>query len=738
MQKLQLMSKAITLILTTFCLATFSSAQTHIVLDQRLTNPDPAALRFNNALDAINAIPEKGDVTLEIAPGVYWLDNPDDPAVRENQWGTPFAVEIKAEHLTIRGTDPDAANTVFAVNRGQTQGAIGNYTMIHFRGKTIAASNITFGNFCNVDLTYPAAPSKNRKKRGNAIVQAQLAICQGTDTVSMHNCRFISRLNLCPFVGAQRAFFTDCHFECTDDALNGAAFYNHCSFHFFSSKPFYSTSATGAIFLDCDITTELTGTQYLTKAGGPVTMINTRWHSPSDSLRIEWSNSDEPYYTCYASGNTLNGKPIDIDSNRSWRTVHTTDPYHPYLLLEPSHTRNYPASGDNLHIYSRILNWGDRSQLTEKLYEKTYNKENESFRPRHDTIMVERDGMRAIACVHQEGQHYPAPQFARRPEISRKGDSLYVRYQLTKDEAPVDPEGNTDHSIITWYKVRDDGKIVPIRQAHVGEVNDIHRIAIYDQEAFVSVIPKYLDSEAGKEYECRAYKEVRYQKKKLTELNTETDFKDIPLVYATNLSEQDIWLMDCHKPADTDRYDWKADTTRPSWFYGSGVDGAKGEGLLTATRGARLVYTPSDAPSNDITLDLWADPSKTAGQGFGSATGQFFDIGIGFDLAGLNGFVLRIERTPEHDHAVVFTIRKYTDGRSEPVSESIASTVFKTGFHVQLHLADGRLTVKADRGAESVALTADASVCDPSIYLQHTGTCGASALMLHHLKYLAR
>ncbi len=731
------MRKTLSFLLTFLLIAANLTAQTRIVLNQRLAASNPKTLHFNNAKDAFSAIPETGDVEIEVAPGVYWIDNPDDPAVRECKGGIPFAVEIKADRLVINGTDPKAENTVFAVNRGQTQGAIGNYTMMSFRGRKIVASNITFGNFCNVDLTYPADPSKNRKARSKAIVQAQLAICQGTDSVVMNNCRFISRLNLCPFVGAQRAFFSDCHFECTDDALNGAAFYDHCTFDFFSSKPFYSTSATGAVFYDCDITTRVTGVQYLTKAGGPVTMINTRWHSPSDSLIIQWSNSDEPFYVCYASGNTLNGKPIEIDAGRPWRTVRCNDPYHAYLLLQPALTRAYAASGENLQVFTKLLRWGERGDKTEPLYETTYYKENASFRPRHDTIMVERDGLRAIACVHQEGQRYPAPEFLKTPVIRQYGDSLHVVYQLDDDPAPPDPEGNTDHSIITWYKVRDDGKIIPIRQAHAGEVNDISRIAVYGEDAFVSVIPKYLDTQAGQNNECRAYKEVKYKKKPQACYELETDFKDVPLTYASDMSETGVWLMDCFKPSDTDQYDWTADTCHVPWYYGEGVDGAIGKGLVTASRGARLIFTPSDCPSNSLSLDLWADPSKTAGQGFGSATGQFFDIGIGFDAQTLNGYVLRIERTPEYDHAVVFTIRRYVDGRSEAVSESIVSGCFKTGFHLCIELADGKMSVKAGRGADTVCLTADASVCGPSVYMQHTGTCGASALMLHKLRYVA-
>ena len=120
--------------------------------------------------------------------------------------------------------------------------------MLHFIGKSLHTENMTFGNYCNVDLIYPKDPSLNRPKRRDAIVQAQLGICDGTDRVFARNCRFISRLNLCPMVGGRRSLYKDCYFECTDDALTGSAVYLDCKFTFHSGKPFYTTASSGSSF----------------------------------------------------------------------------------------------------------------------------------------------------------------------------------------------------------------------------------------------------------------------------------------------------------------------------------------------------------------------------------------------------------------------------------------------------------------------------------------------------------
>ncbi len=155
--------------------------------------------------------------------------------------------------MKFQGLSNDPTNVVLACNRGQTIGAKGNFTMFRFFGNGTAAENITFGNYCNVDLNYPLLPKLNRKKRASAIVQAQLIICDG-DKILARNSRFVSRLNLCPFVGGKRVLFDRCHFESTDDALCGTGVYLNCTLDFYSSKPFYRTNGTGAVFLNCDIT----------------------------------------------------------------------------------------------------------------------------------------------------------------------------------------------------------------------------------------------------------------------------------------------------------------------------------------------------------------------------------------------------------------------------------------------------------------------------------------------------
>lgn len=246
-----------------------------------------------------------------IAPGVYWIDDPDDEVVRRPAEGdnTPYGMKVRLNRTRLIGLSGNPEDVVLACNRGQTQGAMGNFTMLHITGNEIEAEGITFGNYCNVDLNYKLDPSLSRKRRADAIVQAQLIICNGDD-YRVRNCRFISRLNLCPFVGARRVLFEDCYFECTDDALCGTGIYRHCRFTFYSSKPFYATSPQGVVFEDCDIHSKVQGTQYLTKVSDRVTLRNCRWTSDDPNLRIEWTKRPDPRHVCLMEGCTLNGRPL--------------------------------------------------------------------------------------------------------------------------------------------------------------------------------------------------------------------------------------------------------------------------------------------------------------------------------------------------------------------------------------------------------------------------------------------
>ena len=496
---------------------------------------DTLRLSSQSEVDSIfEQLNTKQNVVLLVAPGVYWLDDPDDSQIRmnDNGKGTPYAKIITTPEIRIIGTDSNPENTIFAVNRGQTQGAIGNFTMLLFRSRRIYTENITYGNYCNVDLVYPRNPSLNREKRNTAIVQAQLAHCWGTDTIMARNCQFISRLNMNNFTGARYAEFHNCYMECTDDALAGNSLYKNCKLTFFSSKPFYATGQ-GATFDDCDIYLLTHGTQYFTKATSPVSLINTRLHCDHD-IRLAWCKDNDPSI-CHAENVTLNRKPAEFDSS-----------YHKFVLEK----------------------------------KKLYN---------------------------------------------------------------------------------------------------------YGQQEIVN---------------------------------------------------GNRWTFSAFETADTRFYDWHIDTTVPVWYYGNACDGAEGhEGYVQDQKGARLIISPCNSKKTFKGISFTACPCKSAGQGFGSALGQYMDICIGMDVEKLNGWGLRIQRTPDYDHAVEVKLIEYNNGKVTAISKAEKCELFLSECHISVKYSGKKLSaVITHEGKEQMLSLDGVNLNKGDIMIQHTGSVGASACLIKDIE----
>ena len=145
-----------------------------------------------------------------------------------------------------------------------------------------------------------------------------------------------------------------------------------------------------------------------------------------------------------------------------------------------------------------------------------------------------------------------------------------------------------------------------------------------------------------------------------------------------------------------------------------------------------------------MSLELQVDPAKTAGQGFGSATGQYMDVCLKFDTRTLTGYGLRIVRTTKHAKAVDFFFVEYQNGQVHPLTEPVSASCYRTGCTISIDFIDGKLsarvTTTTPQPAGSVLpheVGLVASVADNpfgGIHIQHTGSCGESTTMLHRLK----
>lgn len=282
--------------------------------DEQIEGYDNVYNSFKQAMDHLVDGTEAEPMNVYIAPYVYWIHNPDSTNTSE-----AFGIVKTCQNLHITGLTEDPRNVVIAANYGHNEGYDGgNWTMFNITGDGLTLKNLTFGDYCNVDLEYPLNPSLNRPKRTNNVTQGQIASYNG-DKLYAENVRFVSRLNMMPFNNNKRALYVNCHMESTDDSLNGSskAVYLGCDFEFYSSKPWGGSS--GVTLLDCKmkichINVSDKVQQYLSKGSGPYTLVDCEFTDDYDlPVSIGWSDVNNSTFRSYYSNVTRNGQPIHMD-----------------------------------------------------------------------------------------------------------------------------------------------------------------------------------------------------------------------------------------------------------------------------------------------------------------------------------------------------------------------------------------------------------------------------------------
>ena len=772
----------------------------HFLLDATL--PDSTVRQspylFNDFKDAVahleNGTPRE-PMVLYIAPYVYWVDNPDNPDVVVGKNGRePFGMTIKCDNLQLVGLSDDPRDVVLASQRGQTQGAVGNFTMFDFHCDGLLVSNLTMGNFCNVDLEYPRIPALGRKKRSAAITQAHVAYCHG-DRVVARNVRFISRLNMNPLNGAKRILFDRCHMECTDDALTGNGVYLYCDFDFYGQKPFYTTHRAGAVMIGCDFYIRGTNADtYFCKAPGPLTLIDCRFHS-SQPVNVEWTPYPTPWLRCYQSNVTLNGEPILVGKEHPQNTVDisrkpllsafkTTRGYsidallagddywqpkgdgsvrdgfrNTCLVVTPHDTVAQTLEAPVVLRATPFRHGGFAAQVSQDVAWTVDGAPEGSVELRDGgdgtctivshydgdlplpvtVLATTPDGLQGAARVTLRAVPLLPPTLAGTPVIHVEEGVAKLHYDM-----PDDTHG--DFSEVTWLLAdkKDAVGAVPVAVTNEKPLRE-YRIKSGDvgKVLLAQIRPRQARSDYGKPVVVTYGKIKRGQT--MPEGELETDFSDFPCQWQP-LVKEGFWTVDGFKPADTKEYPWEFDPSRPMWEYGEGFNGAVGKGLLQAQRGARMMFTPVAKGYGDMVVTLDVDPTKTAGQGFGSATGQYMDVCLKFDTRTLTGYALRIIRTTKYAKAVDFQLMRYDHGVTTPIGKAVSATCYRTGCHITVSLVGNLLSALVT--TDTVLPTPD----DPALRtrvrlsahvtpndfggfcLQHTGSCGESTTMLHHLK----
>lgn len=721
---------------------------------------------FNSVNEATKHLTDgtmESPMVLYMAPYVYWIDNPDDTAIRIPKSGAvPFGLEIKCEWLKFYGLSDDARNVVMASNRGQTIGAKGNFTMFRISGQGTSAENVTFGNYCNIDLDYPLKPELSRKKRASAIVQAQLVFCDG-DRLFARNTRFVSRLNLCPFIGGKRTLFDHCHFECTDDALNGNAVYLGCTFDFYSGKPFYGTSGTGAVFLDCNIRSFTRGEQYFTKSRGQVTVVDTRISSETVKY-LGWRDIPEKESHNYQYNVHLNGKPVFIERDNPNVTVEMKEKplldayrfvyngnviYNTYNLLrgddgwDPmgikdivaatekqtgralinlpvqvlvSPTKDTLESGkETIVLKARVIKFGN--------YELKNEKTSWSIAPGYRSLArlaINDNGTCTVIPTNEQDETkevliqattasgvegasllYISPTILDAPKFS--SDPKIIREQDGKLFADYKLDMRfKDQSLITWYRCSDakgsNAVEIAVSRFNVPKREYILSAGDIGYYIMVKVSPKHIRCLPGLPVTAIAGEPVSRTDVKSDNRRMNVDLQGMSTKYQPEV-KPGFWSLDCFAPADT--YDWFANNSRDPWYVGAGTDGAANDtGLVQANKGARARFTPVGSDFGDMKITFMAVPAKTAGQGFSSARQQYMDVFIKFDTKTLSGYALRLIRTTKYGDAIDFILMKYENGKASPVSKPISASCYRPDCFISLEVRGNKLIANAKTTTE--------------------------------------
>lgn len=343
-------------------------------------------------------------------------------------------------------------------------------------------------------------------------------------------------------------------------------------------------------------------------------------------------------------------------------------------------------------------------------------------------IAATSDGREAACHLVVKPSQLPPPTFTRSPQIKQKGQQLHLDYMLKL-------EGRRDESRITWFR-----NGIPVSTSN-GIPKRTYQLTEADQgqQITATIAPKHQRCSYGEE--VSASMKVKTRTLPLTSLST--DFHDFPCQWQDKVLPG-YWTVDGYKPNDTKEYPWAFDHNKPMWEYGEGFNGAVGMGLLQAQRGARLMYTPLVRKYGDMSLVVKVDPTKTAGQGFGSATGQYMDVCLKFDTKTLTGYGLRIIRTTKHAKAVDFLLVRYDHGIISPVSEAVSSTCYRTNCTISIDFIGDMLSAHVETETPQPADSKLPRVVDlkaqvvpnewGGIHIQHTGSCGESTTMLHHLQ----
>lgn len=719
--------------------------------------------------DALKNGTADNPMTVYVAPYVYWIDDPaaTDTVQKTEGYSVPYGMVVNSDYLTIKGLTGNPDNVVLAGNRGQSHASNGNYTMFRFNcSGALTVKNITIGNYCSVDLDYPLMSELNQAKRTDTITQAQLADMSG-DKMFADNCNFISRLNLVPISGASRNLYNNCHFESTDDALNGNAVYVGCDFDFYGNRPLYSSYNTGSTFLGCTfnckiLNVEAEPTQFFTKEGGTITAVDCVYNSNlSVPITMGWTKYPSDSLKCYQSNIVHNGKNITIGGEGAKETVDMTGKsvlnaykvvsggktyYNTYNLLkgsddwDPLGVKDVIAAAGQEAVATQLTIKSDVSEIESGKETASIGGTVNYFYGTNDTTQKitysVSDEDKAYVKLTDNGDGTCKVEGTNNDDAAKKviinastESGLEAAVGITVKPSKLDAPEYIKTPVITNDE---QGSLKVDYSLDLGSREDMSAISWYrctDAEGSNKVLVAVTRNDSPEyTYKLTAGDVGYYIMAKVESKNIRSDYgTPVNTVYDKAIGVKDVrsknlstdfsnfpntkqseikagfWTVDYNRPADTESFG--------SW---QGADteepwkyGTTGNGCV----GAGLYEGTQGArlmytPVEGTYGDMSLKLVVDPAKTAGQgfgSAGQYMDVLLKFDTSTLTGYGLRIVRTKASSNAVTFVLVKYDNGAVTEISDEVIASCYVTGCTISLKTEGNKLTAHVETPTEQLA-----------------------------------
>ena len=719
--------------------------------------------------DALKNGTADNPMTVYVAPYVYWIDNPTatDTVQKTEGYSVPYGMVVNSDYLTFKGLTGNPDNVVLAGNRGQSHASNGNYTMFRFNcSGALTVKNITIGNYCSVDLDYPLMSELNQAKRTDTITQAQLADMSG-DKMFADNCNFISRLNLVPISGASRNLYNNCHFESTDDALNGNAVYVGCDFDFYGNRPLYSSYNTGSTFLGCTfnckiLNVEAEPTQFFTKEGGTITAVDCVYNSNlSVPITMGWTKFPSDSLKCYQSNIIHNGKNITIGGEGAKETVDMTGKsvlnaykvvsggktyYNTYNLLkgsddwDPLGVKDVIAAAWQEAVATQLTIKSDVSEIESGKETASVGGTVNYFYGTNDTtqkiIYSVSDEDKAYVKLTDNGDGTCKVEGTNNDDAAKKviinastESGLEAAVGITVKPSKLDAPEYIKTPVITNDG---QGSLKVDYSLDLGSREDMSAISWYrctDAEGSNKILVAVTRNDSPEyTYKLTAGDVGYYIMAKVESKNIRSDYgTPVNTVYDKAIGVKDVrsknlstdfsnfpnikqseikagfWTVDYNRPADTESFGKWQGADTEEPW----VYGVTGNGCV----GAGLYQETQGSRLMYTPVEgTYGDMSLKLVVDPAKTTGQGFgsaeqymDVLLKFDTSTLTGYGLRIIRTKASSNAVTFVLVKYDNGTVTEISDEVIASCYVTGCTISLKTEGNKLTAHVETPTEQLA-----------------------------------